>query len=31
MAMNEALKKEVEKTAGLTEKETLKKRIPNIE
>jgi hypothetical protein len=31
IAMNEALKKEVEKTTGLTEKETLKKRIPNIE
>jgi hypothetical protein len=31
IAMNAALKKEVEKTAGLTEKETLKKRIPNIE
>ena len=31
IAMNEALKKKVEKTAGLTEKETLKKRIPDIE
>jgi len=29
--MNETLKKKVEKTAALTEKETLKKRIPNIE
>jgi hypothetical protein len=31
IAMNEALKREAEKTAALTEKETLKKRIPNIE